>query len=445
MDPASEPAASVEFGRFRVLPQRRELFTDGRPIKLGARAFDILVALIEARGAVVSKDALMQRVWPDRVAEENNLQTHVVALRKALGAERGLIRTVSGLGYQFTGGIRIPSTSPEKAEAEMATAQPSSVLPPSNVPQPVSALIGREEELSEILNLVTTHRLVTLTGPGGIGKTTLALALARELRPHFANGVWLAEFSALADPGLVPATVAAAVGLELGGGEVSARRVAQALADRRLLLVLDICEHVIAATAAMAEATLGTGSAMHIIATSREPLRAGGEWVYPIQPLAVPAVDLAADDDPLRYGAVLLFLERARAAEPHFAPDRRLMTMIAAICRRLDGIPLAIELAAALAQCSASRRSRPVSTIASVCSPAEGGRPCRGTRRCGRHSTGARSCSPGSARLPSESRRRSSGVNGVSLALAWSNVFPTSRKMRKHSPRCCSRSLQRQH
>ena len=176
MDPASEPPASVEFGRFRVLPQRRELFTDGRPIKLGARAFDILVALIEARGAVVSKDALMQRVWPDRVAEENNLQTHVVALRKALGAERGLIRTVSGLGYQFTGGIRIPSTSPEKAEAEMATAQPSSVLPPSNVPQPVSALIGREEELSEILNLVTTHRLVTLTGPGGIGKTTLALA-----------------------------------------------------------------------------------------------------------------------------------------------------------------------------------------------------------------------------------------------------------------------------
>jgi len=282
-----------------------------------------------------------------------------------------------------------------------------------------------------------------VTGAGGIGKTTLALT--RELRPHFADGVWLAEFSALADPGLVPATVAAAVGLELGGGEVSARRVAQALADRRLLLVLDICEHVIAATAAMAEATLGTGSAMHIIATSREPLRAGGEWVYPIQPLAVPAVDLAADDDPLRYGAVLLFLERARAAEPHFAPDRRLMTMIAAICRRLDGIPLAIELAAALAQCSASRRSRPVSTIASVCSPAEGGRPCRGTRRCGRHSTGARSCSPGSARLPSESRRRSSGVNGVSLALAWSNVFPTSRKMRKHSPRCCSRSLQRQH
>jgi predicted ATPase len=210
-------------------------------------------------------------------------------------------------------------------------------------------LIGREEELSEILNLVATHRLVTLTGAGGIGKTTLAIALARELRPHFTDGVWLAEFSALADPGLVPATVAAAVGLELSGGEVSAQRVAQALADRRVLLMLDTCEHVTAATARMAEAMLGASSAPHIIATSREPLRAGGEWVYPVQPLAVPAADIAADDDPLRYGAVRLFIERARATEPHFAPDRRLMVMIASICRRLDGIPLAIELAAARA------------------------------------------------------------------------------------------------
>ena len=161
--------------------------------------------------------------------------------------------------------------------------------------------------------------------------------------------MWLAEFSAFADPGLVPATVAAAIGLELGGGEVSTQRVAQALAGKSLLLVLDTCEHVIAAAAAMAEAMLGAGSAPHIIATSREPLRAGGEWVYPVQPLAVPAVDIAAGDDPLRYGAVRLFIERARAAEPHFAPDRRLMVTIAAICRRLDGIPLAIELAAARA------------------------------------------------------------------------------------------------
>jgi predicted ATPase/DNA-binding winged helix-turn-helix (wHTH) protein len=348
MDPASERLAGIAFGRFQVSPDRREVLAEGRPIKLGGRAFDVLMALVEARGAVVSKEALMARVWPGRVIEENSLAAQIAVLRVAFGAERALIRTVSGRGYQFTGEIRVVPASPAEPVGAVA-ALPASVLPPTNVLESVSELIGREEELSEILNLVGSHRLVTLTGAGGIGKTTLALALARELRPHFADGVWLAECSALADPGLVPATVAAAVGLEFGGREASAQRVAQALADRRLLLVLDTCEHVIAATATMAEAMLGASSAPHIIATSREPLRAGGEWVYPVQPLAVPAVDIAADDDPLRYGAVRLFIERARAAEPHFAPDRRLMAVIAAICRRLDGIPLAIELAAARA------------------------------------------------------------------------------------------------
>ena len=349
MNSTSDPPRGLTFGRFQVLPERREVLADGRPTKLGGRAFDVLITLIEARGAVVSKEALMARVWPGRTIEENSLAAQIAALRAALGAERALIRTVSGRGYQFTGEIRILSATPQRAGAEMTTAELASVLPPTNVPEPAFELIGREEELSEILNLVTTHRLVTLTGAGGIGKTTLALALARELRPHFGDGVWLAELSALADPGLVPATVATAIGLQLGGGEISPQRVAQALADRRVLLVLDTCEHLIAAAAAMAEATLGAGSAPRVIATSREPLRAGGEWVYPVQPLAVPAADVAADDDPLRYGAVRLFIERARAAEPHFAPDLRLIAIIAEICRRLDGIPLAIELAAARA------------------------------------------------------------------------------------------------
>jgi predicted ATPase/DNA-binding winged helix-turn-helix (wHTH) protein len=349
MNSTSDPPLGVTFGRFRVLPDRRELLADGRPVTLGGRAFDVLMALIEARGAVVSKDALMARVWSGRIIEENSLAAQIAALRAAFGAERELIRTVSGRGYQFTGEIRFLSASPEKPGVGMATEQPGSVLPPTNTPKPVSELIGRDAEVDEVLRLAGAHRLVTLTGAGGIGKTTLALALARELRPHFADGVWLAEFSALADPGLVPATVAAAVGLELSGGEVSAQRVARALADRRVLLVLDTCEHVIDAAAAMAEVIMGAGSALHIIATSREPLRACGEWVYPVPPLAVPAVDVAADDDPLQYGAVRLFIERARAADPHFAPDRCVMGIVAAICRRLDGIPLAIELAAARA------------------------------------------------------------------------------------------------
>jgi predicted ATPase/DNA-binding winged helix-turn-helix (wHTH) protein len=345
MELALEALAIVEFGRFRISPHRRELNADGQPMKLGGRAFDVLMALIEAHGAVVEKDALLRSVWPGQVVEDNTLQAQISALRHALGADRGLIRTVAGRGYQFTGEIRIVAAGPDERPGAGVTATEPAVLPPTNLPEPVSELIGRDDELREIVSLAAAHRLVTLTGPGGIGKTRLALAVARQLAPQFADGVWVAELAPLADPNLVAATLAAAVGLDLGGGEVSAPRVAQALADRRLLLVLDTCEHVIAAAAALTEAVLRAGSAVRIIATSREPLRAEAEQVYPVPPLAVPAM---AGDDPCQYGAVRLFVERARAAEPHFAPDQHL-AMITPICRRLDGIPLAIELAAARA------------------------------------------------------------------------------------------------
>jgi DNA-binding winged helix-turn-helix (wHTH) protein len=286
MNRATEAPANLAFGRFQVLPHRRELLADGRPIKLGGRAFDVLMALIEARGAVIGKDTLMARVWPDRVVEENNLQAHIVALRKALGAERALIRTVSGRGYQFTGEIRILSASPDERGGAGAVV-PGAVPVPTNLPEPVSELVGREHQLREILSLAGAHRLVTLTGAGGIGKTRLAIAAGRRLLPRFPDGVWVAEFSSLADPGLVPAAVAAAVGLELPVGELSLQHVAQALAARRLLLVLDTCEHVINAAAGMAEAVLRAGSAVHIIATSRESLRGEGEQIHLIPPLTV--------------------------------------------------------------------------------------------------------------------------------------------------------------
>ncbi len=357
MDTASEAPASVAFGRFLLLPHRRELLANGRPVKLGGRAFDVLMALVEARGAVVSKNALMARVWPERIVEENNLQWQISALRAAFGVDRNLIRTVSGRGYQFTGEINAVSANPEVGKAipdappGPSDAHPDRKIPaespPTNLPEPVSELVGRNDVLGEILNLASAHRLVTLTGAGGIGKTRLALAAARRLLPQFPDGAWLAEFSPIADPGLVPVTAAAAIGLDLGGGAVTAQRVSQALAGRRLLLVLDTCEHVIGAAAALVEAVLRAGRDVRLLATSREPLRAEGEWVYPVPPLAVPAEVAEDADDLLRYGGVRLFVERARAAEPHFALDRLVAGTIATICRRLDGIPLAIELAAA--------------------------------------------------------------------------------------------------
>jgi DNA-binding winged helix-turn-helix (wHTH) protein len=303
---------------------------DGQPAKLGGRAFDLLTTLIEARGAVVTKDALMARVWPGQIVEENNLQSHVSALRAVLGRDRELIRTVSGRGYQFTGEMRALS----EADDERDTLGPEAAkpaLPATNVPEPVSELIGRDDELAKVVILIGAHRLVTLTGAGGIGKTRLAVALARKLRPHFADGVWLAQFSPLTDPKLVPATVAAAVGLVLGG-EASVQSVAQGLAGRRLLLVLDTCEHVIEIAASMAEAALGAGSELRILATSREPLKIEGEWVWPVPPLALPPSDVEQGDF-FEYGAIRLFLERARAADPRFAPDRPLVELIATICR----------------------------------------------------------------------------------------------------------------
>src|ERR1700704_5547408 len=349
MDPGQAPAA-IEFGRFRVLPHRRELLADGRPLELGGRGFDVLMVLIEASGAVVSKDALMNRVWPGRIVEENSLQAQISALRRAFAADRDLIRTIAGRGYQFTGEIRTVSASPQaQATAGIPQPMPTPSRPPTNLPEPVSELIGRDAELDAILGLSAAHRLVTLAGAGGIGKTRLGFEVARHLLPRFADGVWAIELAPLSDPELVPVTVATALGLELTSGTASPQSVAAALSAKQLMLVLDNCEHVIDAAARMAEALLHANPAARVIATSREPLRVEGEWVYPVPPLAVPAENAADQDDPMDYGAVRLFVERTRAAEPHFAPDRRGATMIAAICRRLDGIPLGIELAAARA------------------------------------------------------------------------------------------------
>src|ERR1700737_436805 len=164
MDPADTPAA-IEFGRFSVLPRRREVLAEGQPLALGGRAFDVLMALIEASGAVVDKNTLMNRVWPDRIVEENSLQAQISALRTAFAADRDLIRTIAGRGYQFTGVIRTVSASPQAQRvAGAAVLVPALARPPTNLPEPVSDLIGRDAEVEEILDLTSSHRIVTLTG-----------------------------------------------------------------------------------------------------------------------------------------------------------------------------------------------------------------------------------------------------------------------------------------
>src|ERR1700693_2093999 len=288
MDPAQAPAA-IEFGRFRVLPHRRELLAEGRPLELGGRAFDVLMVLIEASGAVVSKDALMNRVWPNRVIEENSLQAQISALRRAFGAERELIRTIAGRGYQFTGEIRTVAAGPNaQTTGGMPQPTPTPSRPPTNLPELVSELIGRDVELDEILDLSASHRLLLLVGVGGIGKTRLGFEAARHLLPRFADGVWAIELAPLSDPELVPVAVASALGLELASGVASPLSVANALRSKQLTLVLDNCEHVIDAAARIAEALLRVHTTARVIATSREPFRAEGEWGLPAPPLAVP-------------------------------------------------------------------------------------------------------------------------------------------------------------
>src|SRR6266852_5825108 len=330
-----EVPVTIEFGRFNVVRHRRELLADGRPVELGGRAFDTLMALIDAHGTVLDKEQLLSLVWPDRVVEENNLPAQIAVLRKVFGADRHLIRTVAGRGYQFSG--------------EIHTAAAAAPSPPSrmtNLPQAVSELIGREAELEEVAALATEHRLVSLVGAGGIGKTRLALEVARHLLPRFPDGVFVAELGPLSSPELVPATVASALGLTHVAGTASPERIAGAIRAKRLLLVIDNCEHLIEAAAAMAESLLRATPGASLVATSREPLRVSGEHIYRVPPLGVPAEGNQDIEDVFTHGAVRLFASRAHAAEPRYVADGRVAAATAAICRRLDGIPLAIELAA---------------------------------------------------------------------------------------------------
>jgi predicted ATPase/DNA-binding winged helix-turn-helix (wHTH) protein len=351
MTTADSIDTAYEFGRFRVSARQRALLVDGVPAELGTRAFDILMVLIEARGALVTKDEILERAWPGVVVEENNLQVQVSSLRKALGVDRNLIQTVPGRGYRF---IAAMSATNADADAEPGRGLHSEPILPgplvlTNLPSPISDVIGRDAELAELQDLITGHRLVTVIGAGGIGKTRLGIEVARRLLPEFQDGAWIAELAPLADPDLVRMAVAAALGLQVGADASPPDRRVAALRSKRLLLVLDNCEHVIEAAALEAEILLRGAPGLRVLATSQEPLGIEGECAYRLPPLGVPFEGVSSVDAALRHASVRLFVARAQAADPRLLLDGRTSAAVAAICRRLDGIPLAIELAAARA------------------------------------------------------------------------------------------------
>jgi non-specific serine/threonine protein kinase len=231
----------VGFGRFRLDVRRRELLADGVPVPIGGRAFDVLIALVEAGGKPVTKDELLHGVWSGMVVKEHNLQFQISTLRKALGPDRHFIKTISGRGYTFVANIidpAAPEEAPSGVNAASLERRPDSFLP-TNLPALTSELVGLDAAVGQVRDLLAERRAVTLTGPGGIGKTTLALEVARRMLPAFQGDVWLVELASLSDPDLVPSTVARTIGLNLEGGEISPEVAARAIGERKFLLVLD--------------------------------------------------------------------------------------------------------------------------------------------------------------------------------------------------------------
>src|SRR5262245_3861862 len=280
-----------------------------------------------------------------REAALRQYQLCVDALKRELGAPSEAETTQ--LYQQILKTRSVLPRRPEESSPTNGATVPSAATPSTNLPASSSELIDREAETRDVVDLMTRHRLVTLTGAGGIGKTRLGVEVARHLLPDFVDGVCLAELAPLSDPSLVPVSVAVALKLALPDRAESPERVAAALGDKRLLLVLDNCEHVIDAAARMAEAVLRAAPHARMVATSREPLRAPGEYVYRVPSLEVPREDTDDREQLLRTAAVRLFVTRARAVGARFSPAGQSATITGAVCRRLDGIPLAIELAAA--------------------------------------------------------------------------------------------------
>jgi predicted ATPase/DNA-binding winged helix-turn-helix (wHTH) protein len=337
--------APFRFGRFALSPASRQLLVDGQPANLGARAFDLLHALIERRERLVTKNELLDLVWPGLVVEENNLQVQVSALRKVLGPQ--VIATIPGRGYRFAAVLDDADSAPAGAPvaAHVTARAPAPAAPRTNLPVDLPRLYGREQDLASLRALIAAHRLVAIVGAGGIGKSRLAQAVAGATAGSFADGAWMVELAGLVEPELLPNTVAQVLEIKVAGSGAALDTLIVALAPRSLLLVLDNCEHLLEALAALVQGVLTGAPNVTVLATSQEPLRLPAEQQYRVLPLAVPAQ--ASAPGAREFGAVALFEARVRAIDPRFALTEEDLPLAIDICRRLDGLPLAIEMAAA--------------------------------------------------------------------------------------------------
>jgi len=313
-------AQSYRFGPVELRPAERQLIVEGRPAHIGGRAFDVLVALVDRRDRVVTKDELFELAWPGLVVEENNLHVQISALRKVLGAQA--VSTVAGRGFRFMAQVEVIDIPSAPVTARH-----------HNLPAQLNSFVGRVGEIARVKEMLAASRLVTLTGPGGTGKTRLTLQAAHQVFDDYPDGVWLVELAPVADEERVPLAVATVLGVKEEAGKPIVDALARYVRDRKILVILDNCEHVLHASATIAKRLLQAGAGVRLLASSREALRITGESLFPL-----PA--LAASE------SARLFADRAVAVQPEFRADAS-GAAVAEICKRLDGIPLAIELAAA--------------------------------------------------------------------------------------------------
>jgi len=332
------------FGSFHLLPAQQILLHGDVRVQLGSRALQILVMLIERAGELVSKEELIARVWANTCVEESNLKVQIATLRKVFGSHaesRQFIATSNGRGYCFVAPV-------ERAGApiQWTAGLPVERRPSHDLPALPYRVLGRESAVNTLAQQLSQHRLITLAGPGGIGKTTVAVTLAHQLLESYPDGIGFLDLAPVRDPSGIAAVFASAFALRGCAGEPTTEWL-RSLRERQILVVLDNCEHIVTAAAAFAAQLTSAMPRAHVLVTSRECLRAAGERVHRLAPLEVPpAATALSASEAMAYSAVELFVDRANASVARFELTDADTPAVAEICRKLDGLPLAIELAA---------------------------------------------------------------------------------------------------